>query len=976
MMNTSGENIKSHVAGVLEGLRLAGVHNLSSLRQAVSVFNLPSSVRLSLLANLAVDLSEIPDADVQAPPIAPVNASRKSLSPSKDGSSPSSAFKRPVTSSSSSSSNSTGSTLSNSASTSSYAAGAASRHLPAIFNAHGVDSTYHYFDERKRSPPTKGGITSSIEPITSPTVASLRIGLSPASSASPGRMALLERARREAARMVAQRQMDGDDLRNDAVTPGSSLRPSSSPSERIHAVIQAGTVLSTPSYLSSSTAPQPSTITPLRAPDFTSAVHQPIHTHTEATQTETTTHIEEAKQIGTSTTAIHAEENSNAVNTHVNNSKPEPDLVTSSTSSVSSTTAEAEPATATIQSSSVLVSETIPSILPSSHLSADHPVASDEEIPSQAEPVPIPAQAETISSSENVSNEPTTSTVEASSVHSAETTSVHSAESSNPPTSTPPELPAPTPTPESERERISVPVMQTLSNSSTQEESLSSVVGVTEVEMPSTAASQPAAPSQSQEGVVLLSSDSQAPASPTPTVASSGRSSPSKSGYLNILEVSNEPALATSAAATTINSTPSTTASVVNEVIAPSTSEPQKEPTPLQKAKLSNVASKFGGSVGATTANPAAGPRPAIGARPAAGAPIAPGGVKPSMGFGNPAAEAEKRAKAEKEAKKAAEEKKLAEVKARQDKEKADKAEKERIETERKAKVAADKLAAEKAAAEKAASQKEAMYKAAVEKAKLAALEKKGLTPEQARAQLAATTAKEEAEKKAKADKEAAAATAAAAAAAAVEVTSAADASSSTVPAAVAVFDPVAIVKDNVVSVEAVVPIVASAPAVASVPAPVPAPAPLPETRTATDSKAPSVSASVAGSVVSTAENLATTLQISDHGPGFWYKHMSRNEMKTEAIRRGLDVKSIEDNSGEGKGAKTKALRAALKSDDSAKGHDAYDSFSRDLLVATMIHRNLMLVDDSSPVEALKAALRKHDEDNSHKAQGLDENHE
>jgi hypothetical protein len=976
MMNTSGENIKSHVAGVLEGLRLAGVHNLSSLRQAVSVFNLPSSVRLSLLANLAVDLSEIPDADVQAPPIAPVNASRKSLSPSKDGSSPSSAFKRPVTSSSSSSSNSTGSTLSNSASTSSYAAGAASRHLPAIFNAHGVDSTYHYFDERKRSPPTKGGITSSIEPITSPTVASLRIGLSPASSASPGRMALLERARREAARMVAQRQMDGDDLRNDAVTPGSSLRPSSSPSERIHAVIQAGTVLSTPSYLSSSTAPQPSTITPLRAPDFTSAVHQPIHTHTEATQTETTTHIEEAKQIGTSTTAIHAEENSNAVNTHVNNSKPEPDLVTSSTSSVSSTTAEAEPATATIQSSSVLVSETIPSILPSSHLSADHPVASDEEIPSQAEPVPIPAQAETISSSENVSNEPTTSTVEASSVHSAETTSVHSAESSNPPTSTPPELPAPTPTPESERERISVPVMQTLSNSSTQEESLSSVVGVTEVEMPSTAASQPAAPSQSQEGVVLLSSDSQAPASPTPTVASSGRSSPSKSGYLNILEVSNEPALATSAAATTINSTPSTTASVVNEVIAPSTSEPQKEPTPLQKAKLSNVASKFGGSVGATTANPAAGPRPAIGARPAAGAPIAPGGVKPSMGFGNPAAEAEKRAKAEKEAKKAAEEKKLAEVKARQDKEKADKAEKERIETERKAKVAADKLAAEKAAAEKAASQKEAMYKAAVEKAKLAALEKKGLTPEQARAQLAATTAKEEAEKKAKADKEAAAATAAAAAAAAVEVTSAADASSSTVPAAVAVFDPVAIVKDNVVSVEAVVPIVASAPAVASVPAPVPAPAPLPETRTATDSKAPSVSASVAGSVVSTAENLATTLQISDHGPGFWYKHMSRNEMKTEAIRRGLDVKSIEDNSGEGKGAKTKALRAVFKSDDSAKGHDAYDSFSRDLLVATMIHRNLMSVDDSSPVEALKAALRKHDEDNSHKAQGLDENHE
>jgi len=966
MMNTSGENIKSHVAGVLEGLRLAGVHNLSSLRQAVSVFNLPSSVRLSLLANLAVDLSEIPDADVQAPPIAPVNASRKSLSPSKDGSSPSSAFKRPVTSSSSSSSNSTGSTLSNSASTSSYAAGAASRHLPAIFNAHGVDSTYHYFDERKRSPPTKGGITSSIEPITSPTVASLRIGLSPASSASPGRMALLERARREAARMVAQRQMDGDDLRNDAVTPGSSLRPSSSPSERIHAVIQAGTVLSTPSYLSSSTAPQPSTITPLKAPDFTSAVHQPIHTHTEATQTETTTHIEEAKQIGTSTTAINAEENSNAVNTHVNNSKPEPDLVTSSTSSSSSTTAEAEPATATIQSSSVLVSETIPSILPSSHLSADHPVASDEVIPSQAEPVPIPAQAETISSSENVSNETTTPTVEASSVHSAETPSVHSAESSNPPTSTPPELPAPTPTPESERERISVPVMQTLSNSSTQEESLSSVVGVTEVEVPSTAVSQPAAPSQSQEGVVLLSSDSQAPASPTPTVASSGRSSPSKSGYLNILEVSNEPALATSAAATTINSTPSTTASVVNEGIAPSTSEPPKEPTPLQKAKLSNVASKFGGSVGAATANPAAGPRPAIGARPAAGAPIAPGGVKPSMGFGNPAAEAEKRAKAEKEAKKAAEEKKLAEVKARQDKEKADKAEKERIETERKAKVAADKLAAEKAAAEKAASQKEAMYKAAVEKAKLAALEKKGLTPEQARAQLAATTAKEEAEKKAKADKEAAAATAAAAA----------EASSSTVPAAVAVFDPVPIVKDNVVSVEAVVPIVASAPAVASVPAPVPAPAPLPETRTATDSKAPSVSASVAGSVVSTAENLATTLQISDHGPGFWYKHMSRNEMKTEAIRRGLDVKSIEDNSGEGKGAKTKALRAALKSDDSAKGHDAYDSFSRDLLVATMIHRNLMSVDDSSPVEALKAALRKHDEDNSHKAQGLDENHE
>jgi hypothetical protein len=41
-----------------------------------------------------------------------------------------------------------------------------------------------------------------------------------------------------------------------------------------------------------------------------------------------------------------------------------------------------------------------------------------------------------------------------------------------------------------------------------------------------------------------------------------------------------------------------------------------------------------------------------------------------------------------------------------------------------------------------------------------------------------------------------------------------------------------------------------------------------------------------------------------------------------------------------------------------------------------MIHRNLMSVDDSSPVEALKAALRKHDEDNSHKAQGLDENHE
>ena len=269
-MNSS-ENIKTHVAGVLEGLRLAGVSNLSSLRQAVSVFNLPSSVRLSLLANLAVDLSEVPETEIQAPPILPANVSRNSLSPIKGDSSPSSAFKRPASSSSS-----TSASASTSASTSSYAAGAASRHLPAIFNAHAVDSTYHYFDERKRSPPK--GMTSSSEPILSPAVASLRIALSPAaSSASPGRMALLERARREAARLVAQRQMDGDDLRNDAVTPGSSLRPTSSPSERIHAVIQAGAgVSSTPSYsLSSSSsslssAAEPtSTITPLKAPDFT-----------------------------------------------------------------------------------------------------------------------------------------------------------------------------------------------------------------------------------------------------------------------------------------------------------------------------------------------------------------------------------------------------------------------------------------------------------------------------------------------------------------------------------------------------------------------------------------------------------------------------------------------------------------------------------------------------------------------------------
>ena len=158
--------------------------------------------------------------------------------------------------------------------------------------------------------------------------------------------------------------------------------------------------------------------------------------------------------------------------------------------------------------------------------------------------------------------------------------------------------------------------------------------------------------------------------------------------------------------------------------------------------------------------------------------------------------------------------------------------------------------------------------------------------------------------------------------------------------------------------------------------APAPASAPAREATAAADSKAPSVSASVAGSVVSTAENLATTMQISDHGPSFWYKHMSRNEMKTEANRRGLDVKAIEDQAGDGKGAKTKALRAALKSDDAAKGHDAYDSFSRDLLLATMSHRSLT-IDESATVEGFKTSLRKHDEDNSHKeAQVIDEHHE
>jgi hypothetical protein len=131
---------------------------------------------------------------------------------------------------------------------------------------------------------------------------------------------------------------------------------------------------------------------------------------------------------------------------------------------------------------------------------------------------------------------------------------------------------------------------------------------------------------------------------------------------LNIIEVSKE---------TDLKSTPASNSGVASTNVE----QTSKEPTPLQKAKLNSVASKFGGAVGASSAansatNSANPPRPAIGARPAgaAGAPL--GGVKPSMGFGsNPAAEAEKKAKEAKEAKKAAEEKKLAEVKARQDKE-------------------------------------------------------------------------------------------------------------------------------------------------------------------------------------------------------------------------------------------------------------------------------------------------------------------
>ena len=910
MNSSSDNNIKTHVAGVLTGLRLAGVNNLSSLGQAVSVFNLPSSVRLSLLANLAVDLSEISESDLQAPSNLSFSVSRKSISPSKEGSreastsSPPSAFKRPLSTTNSSISISSASTSLSSSTSSNYAAGAASRHLPAIFNSKAVDSTYHYYDDRQKSPPknsilSNGAIQNSI---LSPTLASLRSTLSPGSvsSASPGRMALLERARREGARMVAQRQMDGEDRLNDAVTPGSSLRPTSSPSERIHAVIQAGIVSSTPSY-SATVAMQPSsTITPLRAPDFASVDHIPS-TQTEATQTET---------------------------------------VTSLISSHDSSTVLSEPA---LDMSSVPVTDTIP-IPMSTSLTVERTEQSLSSDTSShiVDLNPIVAQPSSNAPSEEIETKKTSDTL-------VESLPTLSSDSLNPSSTASPELPVPTPTPEPERETHPVPAVQSLPD-----ESLSSVVGVSEGE--STASDVPSIQTlqQSQEEAVSLpSSDLQAPASPTPTFASSGRNSPSKTGYLNIIEVTKE---------TDLKSTSTSNTGVASTNVE----QTSKEPTPLQKAKLSSVASKFGGAVGASSAansttNSANPPRPAIGARPAgaAGAPL--GGVKPSMGFStNPAAEAEKKAKEAKEAKKAAEEKKLAEVKARQDKEKADKAEKERLELERKAKVAekaaADKLAAEKVAAEKvaaAAAQREALVKAAVEKTRLAAFEKAGLTPEQAKAKLAAMTAKEESDKKSKAEKEAAAAVVTAPVVTTEPVTT---------PVVSAPIAPIApVVKNEPVTA----PVSVISPEATSH---VSESAQVSVVQTAPASKAPSVAGSVAGSVVSTAENLATTMQISEHGHAFYYKHMSRLEMKNEAIRRGLDPISIEENSGEGKGAKTKALRAALKSDDILKGHDGYDSFSQDLLLATISHRGVSIVEGSS-IDILKAALRKHDEENANKEQ-------